>query len=306
MALINCPQCGHTISDKAKQCPNCGCEIAPADNGLQPPYDPEDIEPQPKSNLKWLLIAIAVVLVGGAAGYYFYSEHKRQEEANLAAEQARLDSLALAQAEAARLDSIRQDSIERRNFTTPDLVFMELHGHVAQCYWKSEARNSKRYTGTFDFSEDGSLTSRGVSRNKAGQIKTMKHYTVYDSISRAYSYTWTNGRPSKLYYRLYINDYGYRDNTSGTITFHYDNDGLLAKLTETQNSIEADSNYAIRNIQTVYSDYEFDKLGNWTKRKVTWSYEEKFYLDNDVWHKYKNACIEERIINYYTSKPTKK
>ena len=112
MALINCPQCGHTISDKATQCPNCGCEIAPADNEQQPPYDPEDIEPQPKSNLKWLLIAIAVVLVGGAAGYYFYSEHKRQEEANLAAEQARLDSLALAQAEAARLDSIRQDSIK--------------------------------------------------------------------------------------------------------------------------------------------------------------------------------------------------
>ncbi len=311
MALINCPQCGHSISDKAKQCPNCGCEIASADNGLQPPYDPEDIEPQPKSNLKWLLIAIAVVIVGGAAGYYLYSEHKRQEEANLAAEQARLDSLALAQAEAARLDSIRQDSIERRNFTTPDLVFKELHGHVAQCYWKSEARNSYIYTGTFDFSEDGLLTSRGISRNKEGQIKTMKEYTDYDSISKVYSYTWANDKPSKLYYQ----SYGYSDD-SGSMTFHYDNDGLLVKLTEARKD---DGFTTTRNNQTVYSDYEFDEMGNWIKRKVTWSYEWKNnYTYNskdpyrpvveyeDSWHKVGDSCIEIRAITYYPGNPTKK
>lgn len=28
MALINCPECGKEISDKAKTCPNCGVEIA--------------------------------------------------------------------------------------------------------------------------------------------------------------------------------------------------------------------------------------------------------------------------------------
>lgn len=28
MALINCPECGKEISDKAKSCPNCGCPIA--------------------------------------------------------------------------------------------------------------------------------------------------------------------------------------------------------------------------------------------------------------------------------------
>ncbi len=308
MALTNCPQCGHTISDKAKQCPNCGCEIASADNELQqPPYDPEDIEPKPKSNLKWLLIAIAVVLVGGAAGYYFYSEHKRQEEANLAAEQARLDSIALAQAEAARLDSLRQDSIERRNFTTPDLALMELHGHVTQCYWKSEARNSERYTGTFDFSEDGSLTSRGISRNKAGQIKTMKYYTEYDSISKVYSYTWANDRPSKVYYQIY---YPY-DIDSGSLTFHYDNDGLLIKLTEARKEYP-DISY--RNDQTVYSDYEFDEMGNWIKRKVSWSYEWKNnysygkgdYYYEDSWHKVGDSCIEIRAITYYPGNPTKK
>lgn len=27
MALINCPQCNHTISDKSKKCINCGYEF---------------------------------------------------------------------------------------------------------------------------------------------------------------------------------------------------------------------------------------------------------------------------------------
>ena len=28
MAIIKCPECGHSISDKAPMCPNCGVEIA--------------------------------------------------------------------------------------------------------------------------------------------------------------------------------------------------------------------------------------------------------------------------------------
>lgn len=27
MAIINCPECGKTVSDKAAACPNCGCPI---------------------------------------------------------------------------------------------------------------------------------------------------------------------------------------------------------------------------------------------------------------------------------------
>ena len=28
MALIKCPECGKEVSDKAKTCPNCGCQLA--------------------------------------------------------------------------------------------------------------------------------------------------------------------------------------------------------------------------------------------------------------------------------------
>ena len=27
MALINCEECGHDVSDKASSCPNCGCPV---------------------------------------------------------------------------------------------------------------------------------------------------------------------------------------------------------------------------------------------------------------------------------------
>ena len=32
MALINCPECGKEISDKAVSCPNCGCPITELQN----------------------------------------------------------------------------------------------------------------------------------------------------------------------------------------------------------------------------------------------------------------------------------
>lgn len=45
MALISCPECGHTVSDKAAACPNCGCPIQqqPAAN-QQPVSAPPIVE----------------------------------------------------------------------------------------------------------------------------------------------------------------------------------------------------------------------------------------------------------------------
>lgn len=42
MALINCSECGHQVSDKATTCPNCGCPI----EAQLPPPIPETEEPQ--------------------------------------------------------------------------------------------------------------------------------------------------------------------------------------------------------------------------------------------------------------------
>ena len=32
MALINCPNCGHKVSNKANTCPKCGQELSPVVN----------------------------------------------------------------------------------------------------------------------------------------------------------------------------------------------------------------------------------------------------------------------------------
>lgn len=34
MALINCPKCGHTVSDRADKCPNCGVSLQTPENRI--------------------------------------------------------------------------------------------------------------------------------------------------------------------------------------------------------------------------------------------------------------------------------
>ena len=49
MALINCSECGHQVSDKANSCPNCGC---PIEAQLPPPLPGETGEEQAKQEEK--------------------------------------------------------------------------------------------------------------------------------------------------------------------------------------------------------------------------------------------------------------
>lgn len=46
------------------------------------------------------------------------------------------DSIKLMELEQARLDSLRQDSIKGRNFTSPDLTYFQLHGDVNECVYQ--------------------------------------------------------------------------------------------------------------------------------------------------------------------------
>ena len=70
-----------------------------------------------------LILPLSLTLVGFVTSSCSSSASKDKE---------RNDSIA---AEAARLDSIRQDSIARRNFITPDLAFNDLHGDVKTCLY---------------------------------------------------------------------------------------------------------------------------------------------------------------------------
>lgn len=79
MALITCPECGHTVSDKATQCPQCGYPIA-ANNettnttgttlaeahstGTTTPTETTESEaPQKPKTLKYTLIALFAIVI---------------------------------------------------------------------------------------------------------------------------------------------------------------------------------------------------------------------------------------------------
>ena len=80
MALIKCPECGNTISDKASNCPKCGCPVSYAayrkdiTNGAPVQY------PQKSNSNLWiyaLLAFLLTVLLGGGAYWLFNHTGKK-------------------------------------------------------------------------------------------------------------------------------------------------------------------------------------------------------------------------------------
>lgn len=270
MALINCPQCGHMISDKAKACPKCGYvlnneQAKPVENidDEESESQFDDCTPQQGGGLKWILIVLAILVIGGGVGYYFYADNKAKKEIALAAEQARLDSIEAARLdsiEAARLDSIRQDSIERASFTSPDLSFHDLHGDVKRCdnenYESLKDPYSKGTYSFITFDENGRWTNVPqwsayskklcpettkhplFERNNKGYI-IRRFWGLCDSDGGSIDYIWKDG---KLIHN--------QDEV-------YSNDGLLI-------SDNSDAEGYV--FHTTYYNYKVDGIGNWVKR----------------------------------------
>lgn len=81
MALINCPQCGKQVSDKAPRCPHCGLDMAVS---FQPPQpQPQKAEEPPKTPRKvWpIIVAIAggIVLIVIALRFLVFNNTKTNE-----------------------------------------------------------------------------------------------------------------------------------------------------------------------------------------------------------------------------------
>ena len=155
MALIPCQKCGKSISDKATACPHCGhiqnvvkssvpgnnpedlevSSVQRQQNNIEPDVNlPEPRKPKGRVSMVWLIVVI-VVLIGAVVGFLIYDNHVR----NLREAKYRMeleDSIYFAKkkekaAEQARLEKIREDSIELVNykieienkFISPDIVF---------------------------------------------------------------------------------------------------------------------------------------------------------------------------------------
>ena len=226
-----------------------------------------------------LILPLALTLVGFVTSSCSSSASKDKE---------RNDSIA---AEAARLDSIRQDSIARRNFITPDLAFNDLHGDVKTCRVKSSDSPSG-YSEIFTYDENGKWTNepvwdeydkenmpettkhRKVERNAEGYI--IRIYNDYGASCENESVIWESGKVK----------------TNSISTYKYDNDGLVI-------SREDIREYDSGTDGAVYCNYVLDDMGNWVKRDVIY----KFYsigINDDERIEYSKST-ETRDITYYKS-----
>lgn len=221
-----------------------------------------------------LILPLALVLVGYATSSCSSSASKDKE---------RNDSIA---AEATRLDSIRQDSIARRNFITPDLAFNDLHGDVKKCV----CDNNEYLTYTYD--ENGKWTNEPQwdDYDKEYMPETTKHRKV-ERDAEGYIIRIYNGWGASCEYESVIWE-GSKVKTNSISTYKYDNDGLAI-------SREDIREYESGTDGAVYCNYVLDDMGNWVKRDVIY----KLYsigINDDEKIEYSKST-ETRDITYYKS-----
>lgn len=226
-----------------------------------------------------LPVPLALMLVGYLASSCTSSSNDNK---------AQNDSIA---AETARLDSIRQDSIARRNFITPDLAFNDLHGDVKTCEVKSSDSPSG-YSEIFTYDESGKWTNEPVwdEYDKENMPETTKHRKV-ERDAEGYIIRIYNDYGASCEYESVIWEGG-KVKTNSISTYKYDNDGLAI-------SREDIREYDSGTDGAVYCDYVLDDMGNWVKRDVIY----KFYsigINDDESIEYSKST-EIRDITYYKS-----
>lgn len=62
MALINCPECGHAVSDSAPSCPNCGFDLTKSSKDFKPVINPLS-EPSVKEVRKVPAVIFSVLII---------------------------------------------------------------------------------------------------------------------------------------------------------------------------------------------------------------------------------------------------
>ena len=170
MALISCPQCGKSISDKAVKCPHCKKDVTFDTGNLKDEAESEivaqsdvhspqsrpiptlNVAVQPKlqnavgvessdnakNSSKWLIIIIVVVAFGFVAYIYYQNSTKDELADSSNVEQfnnAKCDVCDNVSVGYSTADSVKDDVNERlidefKNFRTMDLSAFMLHGHV--------------------------------------------------------------------------------------------------------------------------------------------------------------------------------
>ena len=209
-----------------------------------------------------IILPLAIMFIGYATSSCSSSASKDKEPN---------DSIATAEDEAAGLDSIRQDSINRINFTSPDLAFNELHGMVKECNGEIQHYYGYKEQYTYKYDESGNWknVSRRITRDNQGRIASRIENSDmegdYDT-----EYIWDDGIIVKI------------TNPFAEETLEYDKDGLLKRKVITHRESEGYDGGEVEAV--LYSNYKLDDKGNWLERMVK---------TNDEMYK------EYRVISYY-------
>lgn len=204
MALINCPECGKEVSDKAPACPNCGYRINPIDfSALQdpprpaapaapPPASPAPTDapkPAPKKCADWKTIAAAAVLaVALIAIAVVLIVQKRDRDYAEALHQARVDMLLSASDAASVSDmiySVWSNAIYEEYDTATD-PYTRPNG-----YWRdfNDALSSYFDSADYQFARDGLVKDLDSARIAVNDLKNPpKAYAEeYDVLRDMYS-----------------------------------------------------------------------------------------------------------------------
>ena len=206
-------------------------------------------------------------------------EKLRQQQIEDSIAKVKADSIAKIEAiEKAKADSIaraKADSLEKINNPHPDLKLFDLRGPVKSC-----KKGTKDYYTILNFAESGELTSATNSAHRKHKIHrkngkiTEISYNKHDLIT-GYGYEFVidnNGHIKE------INSWD--QDCSDEYTLQRNEDGLITKKIVWSGCGEDDDDYTTTN----YSNYQFDKYGNWIRRTAKTEY---------------GTNIESRTITYY-------
>lgn len=214
-------------------------------------------------------------------------------------QQARLDSIR--QAEALRLEMMKQDSIEAINFTTPDLKTFFLHAHVKHVVSKVSENfycdNMKFENFVLDYDVNGNLTKHSqakIIRDKTNRVSILQFrdkefdYTYYYKIK--YN---SDGYPIKFINWCLEGNCAWDGGEMNEFNFEKHNDTYGPTLI-TRDGEEWGYDKKIEYL-------EFDSYGNWTKKICA----ARFYDVDESIDGTKKTQIVTREITYYTPEEVK-
>ena len=308
MALINCPQCGKQISDKAVKCPHCGLNFATQSTTEARTTISEVAKDKEKHGKKWLILTIyALCLAAAIAALWVFVIADIFENKNT--NNARENTEIVINADTKILDSnvpnsnTPNPSVPEKKYLTQDLRMWGLFGPVRDFRISvSNTDNPSRQNeemlsiqydaqGHFSNTIDGNFSKKEIAKKDGDRVIEAKRYLgEFGCISKQWSYY-----PNGLVKQSEFLGYEYGDDCQ----YYYNDAGELTR-TETNSGFEGTMLKTI----TTYLIKDRDEYGNWTKQiaEVTeseFNYETNEYVTSAVWQE-----MYTRTIHYYGQNTT--